>query len=371
MTDSALPEADRAPGAPHPREALSLFGQEEAEGEFLGALEGRRLHHAWLLTGPRGVGKATLAWRIARAVLAARPGTPIRSLELAAGHPIHRSTLALSEPRLFLLRRGWDKDAKRLKTVITVDDVRRMKSFFNLSATDGDRRIVIVDAVDEMNVNAANALLKLLEEPPAGAVLLLVCHNPSQILPTIRSRCRELRCRPLGPDDMTRAIAAAGSDAGPNAAQLSELAGGSAGEALRLLHDDGCALYKQIVALLTTMPNLDRAAAMGLSDSASGRANESRYDTLLRLIDLALVRLARSGAGRPPEIEAAPGEAALAARLAPTAEAARHWATLHQSFGARARQGRAVNLDPSSLLLDMVLKMNETAADLARRRETA
>ena len=192
MTD--IEEPDRLPGAPHPRETAVLYGQAAAEAAFLEAAATGRLHHAWAITGPRGVGKATLAWRIARHLIAGEAGP---TLDMAPDHPVFRQVAALAAPQLFLCRRPWDDKAERLRTAITVDEVRALKAFFQLSAADGGWRVAIVDAADELNGAAANALLKILEEPPANAVLLLVCHRPAALLPTLRSRCRELRCRPL------------------------------------------------------------------------------------------------------------------------------------------------------------------------------
>ncbi|MFD1912415.1 DNA polymerase III subunit delta' [Halodurantibacterium flavum] len=356
--DAPLPEPDRIEGAPHPRETTALLGQDAAEARFLDALRQGRLHHGWLLTGPRGVGKATLAWRIARALLAGSSG---ESLDVPPDHPVARRLLAQSEPGLFLLRRAWDADKKRLKTVITVDEVRRLKGFFNLSATEGGRRVVIVDTADEMNVNAANALLKALEEPPAGVTMLLVSHQPSRLLPTIRSRCRELRLTRLHPPEMAAALGAAGAETDDMAA-LAELADGSVGEAIRLTQLDGLATYRALIALFATLPRLDRPRALRLAETAAGRGAEPQLDLMLTLFDLFLSRLARTGVMGPPRTEAAPGEATLLARLAPDPAAGRVWADLHQALGARARHGRSVNLDPAALLLDMVLKVDETAA---------
>ncbi|MDI3338547.1 DNA polymerase III subunit delta' [Defluviimonas aestuarii] len=372
MSDEGYPEPDRVEGAPHPRDTARLIGQDTAQATFLDAYDSGRLHHAWLLTGPRGVGKATLAWRIARFLLATPeddggglfgdPTPAPASLDIASDHPVARRIHAGSEPRLFPLRRAWDDDKKRLKTVITVDEVRRMKSFLHLSATDGGRRAVIVDPADEMNTAAANALLKMLEEPPHGVTFLLISHQPSRLLPTIRSRCRELRLTTLNPDALTEAMTAAGADAG-NGAALATLAGGSVGEAIRLTNLDGLDTYAAIVRLFSTLPRLDRPQALKLADSAAQRGAEEKLSLLLDLMDLFLARLARTGATGTTGLEAAPGEAQLLSLLAPHAAAGRRWAELSQSLGARARHGRAVNLDPAALILDMVLKIDEAARD--------
>jgi DNA polymerase III subunit delta' len=377
MSDT-LPEPDRIEGAPHPRETAALFGHRAAEAEFLASFRSGRLHHGWLVTGPRGVGKATLAWRIARFLLAtpeddgglfAAPAPD--SLDIPDDHPIARRLRQLAEPRLFLLRRGPNDKETALAQDIRVDEVRKMKSFFALSAADGGRRVAIIDAADEMNTGAANALLKLLEEPPAGATFLVISHQPHRLLPTIRSRCRELRLAPLGPQDLSDALTLAGGAVAPERVQaLAALAGGSVGEAFRLTNLDGLNIYQTITALMATLPRMDRQRAIALADMAQGKGNEAAFDLILTLIDLFLARLARTGAMAAMGAtvpEAASGEAALMARLAPTATHARAWADLAQTLGIRARRGRAVNLDPAALLLDTLLKIDAVAANLPGR----
>lgn len=369
--DTDLPEPDRVEGAPHPRETHKLIGQSKSEAAFLEAYNSQRLHHAWLVTGPRGVGKATLAWKLARFLLAepADDGPSMfgdaaaaTSIDVSDDHPVAHRLAALSEPRLFLLRRAWDDKAKKLKSVITVDEARKLRGFFALSAADGGRRVVIVDTADEMNPNAANALLKLLEEPPERTTMFLISHQPSRLLPTIRSRCRELRCHPLSPGDMGMALANAGAAPANNPTALAALAGGSVGEALRLTNLGGLDSYQEIIQLFGTLPNLDRSRALRLAESVVGKGKEARYDLLLGLMDLFLARMARTGASGAPVVEAANGEAALMSRLAPNPYAGRKWAELQQTLGARARHGKAVNLDPAALILDMVLKIDATAA---------
>ena len=370
LEDRPLP--DQVEGAPHPRETARLIGQAAAEQDFLEAHASGRMHSGWLITGPLGIGKATLAWKLATFLLAepADDGDglfgappPPTLLEFDPDHPDARLVQSGAHPRLFVLRRGWDDKADRLKTRITVDEVRKLKNFFAMSAAEGGRRVVIVDAADEMNVNAANAILKLLEEPPKGAVLLLVAHQPSRLLPTIRSRCRDLRCALLSPMDMEAALVQAGvhTDA-PEA--LAALANGSVGEAVRLANLDGLALYADLIKLFDTLPQMNRQAAIKLAESCAGKAAEGRYGLMLDMLDLFLARAARAGLMGEPVVQGAPGEARLLARLAPHDLASRVWADIAQDVSDRTRHGRAVNLDPAALLLDTLLRI-EAAANRA------
>ena len=372
MTD--IPEPDRLEGAPHPRETRQLFGHQTAEDTFLSAFNSARLHHAWLISGPKGVGKATLAWRLARFLLATpedagffAPPKPI-TLDIPASDPVAHRLLALSEPRLFLLRRPYDDKAERLRADITVDETRALRNFLGLSAADGGRRVVIIDCADEMNRSAANGILKLLEEPPAKVTFLMISHQPADLLPTIRSRCRDLRLAPLQPADLALALTQAGADIDPDAREaLAQLAGGSVGEAFRLSNLDGLKLYAALIRLFSTMPKMDRPLARQLSDAGANRKTPEAFDLTVTLIDAFLARLARAAALRTLPPEAAKGEAQLIERLAAFDGAARVWADLAQHLGLRARKGKAVNLDPAALLMDMVLKVDETAAVVVQR----
>jgi len=382
MSDTEFPEPDRIEGAPHPRETVQVIGQAQAQQDFLQAFNSGRLHHGWLITGPKGVGKATLAWQIARFLLATpmdqgddmfgAPPAPV-SLDISPDHPVAHRIQALSEPGLFVVRRSGagSTESDREKNLrdgkfaaeILVREVRKLAHFFQMSAADGGRRVVIVDAADEMNVQAANALLKMLEEPPANTTLLLICHQPSGLLPTIRSRCRELRLAPLSPDDMTEALKQAQVDLPQDPAGLAELASGSVGEAIRLANLGGMQMYRELVGLYGTMPRMDRARALKLAEAAASRGAETKLDLLIGLNDLLLARLARTGAtGQPPRVEAVPGEADLLMRLSPDLHQARAWADTAQQISARMQHGRSVNLDPAALILDTVFKIQQTAA---------
>ncbi len=376
-------EPDKIEGALHPRATQNLIGHAGAQAHFLHAYTAGRLHHAWMITGPRGLGKATLAYKIARFLLAApqddggmfAPAVPT-SLDTPLPPRDEAQLQALSHPRLYLLRRGLNTTESALASQISVGEVRKMTDFFHLSATEGGRRVAIVDDLDLLNESAANAFLKLLEEPPVNVVFLLISHQPARLLPTIRSRCRELRLAPLAPTDLSNALTAArGAEAGAEGAAtvdpddrtaLAELAGGSVGRAFELTNLDGLALYQSLIDLMTGLPRLDRARMHTLADGAAGKGAEARFALLIDLIDLFLARVARAGALAGLAPDAAKGEGALIAKLAARPQTAQGWAQLAQTLGQKARRGRAVNLDPAALVLDMLLAIEAGALALLR-----
>jgi DNA polymerase-3 subunit delta' len=238
--EKAAPETDKETNAPHPRETFFYVGHNTEEQALAEALRGGRMHHAWLLTGAKGMGKATLAYRFARAALGAKTGGA-RPFDTHPEDPIARRVIAQSHPDLFVLRRGLN-DRGKPRREITVDEARELGQFFSLAPSEGGMRVAIIDAVDDLNRNAANAILKTLEEPPARSVLLLVCHAPGAILPTIRSRCRRLTLRTLTEPQMKQA---AGKDTD---GVIFQLAKGRPGRAIALKAQGG----REIAALLAT-----------------------------------------------------------------------------------------------------------------------
>ena len=369
--DAVLPEPDRVDGFPHPREALALFGQDQAEQAFLESWANGRLHHAWLLCGPEGVGKATLAYRIARTLIAQPadtgaglfgdgPGIP-SSLSAPGDCPVQARILAQAEPGLFVLRRSPNPDTGRMRTQIAVDDVRRLRRFLGLSAADGGWRAVIIDAVDEMNRSSANALLKLLEEPPPRTLFLLVCHAPAGLLATIRSRCRNLDLSPLSADALSRALEQAGASVPVGSEEaLAQLGGGSAGAALRLLVNDGLTLYQNLIALMQKGQGVERTAMTRLADASAGRQNAERYATTLSLIQMMVARMARTAATYEAQPEAAPGEHALLQAAASSPLQAAAWAECLSTISSTTRHAVAVNLDPAQCVIDTLLEVDTT-----------
>lgn len=262
-------EADAA--TPHPRETLQWFGHEEAERALLEAYRGGRMPHAWLIGGPAGIGKATLAYRMARFVLAHPDPAAVqsaRSLALPADHRVVRQIAAQGHPDLLVLERR-PGESGALRTVIAVEDVRRLVPFLGSTAGEAGWRVVVVDSADELNAAGANALLKLLEEPPPRCVFLIVSHAPGRLLATIRSRCRRLLLRPLDAADIARAAAAAlGRD--PSDAALSRAAAAAEGSVARAIALTGGRLQvlrERVIDLLGMLPAIDARALHALGES--------------------------------------------------------------------------------------------------------
>ena len=269
---------------PAPRETTSLYGHSEAEAMLLNACRSGRIPHAWLIGGGQGIGKATLAYRMARFVLShpdpSAPGVQTAlSLAIEADHPVSRQIAAGSHGGLLTLERTANEKGV-MRTVITVDESRETISFFGSTAAVAGWRVCIVDTVDELNANSANALLKVIEEPPERSLFLLISHAPARVLATIQSRCRKLLLRPLETGDVIRAASeAAGNDADPSGLmEAAEGAEGSVARALMLLDGDALGLHQRTGALLETLPHVDPRAlhalgdALGLNDRVALRA---------------------------------------------------------------------------------------------------
>jgi DNA polymerase-3 subunit delta' len=261
-------ETDRIAGFAHPRETHSLIGQDAALAQAAQAIRGGRPPSAWLLCGPPGIGKATLAYRIARYLLAyGARATGAADLDVPANDPATIQVAAGSHPGLLVLKRGLNPNTGKLMSVVSVAEIRRLAGFFGMTSGAGGWRIAIIDTADDMNDNAANALLKLLEEPPARALLLLLSNTPGRVLPPLRSRCRRRELRPLDSalieDELARLLPA--SDAKDRAA-LARLSGGSIGGALQLAGGEGMALAAEADRLIDAARNPDTAALLALGE---------------------------------------------------------------------------------------------------------
>lgn len=288
-----------AEAAPHPRDVFDLVGHEAVEAEFEAARARGRLHHAWLLTGPEGVGKATFAYRAARRLLGAAAEPSRGPLGASPDDPVSRQVSARSHPDLLVLERIGE-DGKPRK-VIPVDEARKLGEFFSKSPASAPHRVAIVDAADDLNVNSANAILKTLEEPPPHGVLLMMSHAPGRLLPTIRSRCRRLALAPMAIEDAADFVEGRIDATREEALRLSKMARGAPGRAWSLAGEGAIALDDVARELLAGLPGLDAAAALAVADRFRGPEGQAQFNLLFerlaeRAHDFAVNRL-DAGAG--------------------------------------------------------------------------
>ncbi len=331
---------------PHPRATFELFGHAAAEQALLGDYKSGRIAHAWLIGGPAGIGKATLAYRMARFALAhPDPAAPAvqaaTSLAVAPDSPAARRIRGRAHPDLLVLERGYN-DSGTLRTVITVDEVRRTVGFFGSTAGEGGWRICIVDSADELKYpEGSNALLKVLEEPPQRSLFLVVSHAPGRLLPTIRSRCRRLTLRPLDPDDVVQAASAALGDAADDAMlrQAAAAAEGSVARAIALSGGPQLALRDKVIELLDRLPATDPRALHALGDSL-----ERGGDALFEIF----IETARNWLSR--HLDATPD----ARRLAPVADA---WERLNRA----ATDTATYNLERKPLVFNVFSLLADAA----------
>lgn len=361
---------------PAPRANPRLLGQSAAESTLLAAHRSGRLPHAWLLAGPRGIGKATLAYRFARFLLAEGgqqgagdaglfgelPRSVATDLAMEPDHPVFRRVVAAGHPDLRAIERALDAKTGRRRQEILVKDVRAIGDFLHRTPGEGAWRIVIVDSADELNRSAANALLKALEEPPRQALLLLVSHQPGRLLPTIRSRCCRLELQPLDEPLVDQLLQGCAPDLPAAERQaLGRLAGGSIGQALALKDAGGLALYGELTQLLGGLPRLDVPRVHALGDRLARDREGTAFRVTGELLTGWLDRMIRGAAeGRLPA-EVAKGDAALMERLVARRSLAQ-WLTLWENLSRLFARSESVNLDRKQVVITAFLEFETLVA---------
>lgn len=342
-----------------------MLGHEAAETTILSAWNQGRFAHSWLISGPRGIGKATLAYRLARFVLAGGGagnlfGEP-DSLAIAEDDPVFRRIAGNAHTDFKVVERNYDAKRDRRRDEIVVDDVRGLVSFFSMTAAEGAWRVAIVDSADEMNRNAANALLKTLEEPPTHGLVILIAHVPGRVPATLRSRCRRLSLHPLSPDLVGQIVAQQRPDIVEDKRQaLGRLANGSPGEALALADSGGLALYEEIVGLISGLPAVDMLAVHKLGDRLNRREAGDTFRTVANLLPRWLERMiygAATGSFPPPVVS---GEDEIMARLAQTGSLER-WCEVWEKVRDLLSATNAVNLDRKQVLLNVFSTLQSTS----------
>jgi DNA polymerase III subunit delta' len=332
---------------PDPRANSVLFGHEAAEGIIAEAIASGRMHHAWLITGPAGIGKATLAYRFARRLLGDQRLDPT--------HPVARRIAARAHADLFTLQRTISPNTKKLRGEIVVEDVRAAGEFLRLTPAEGGWRVVIVDRADELNRNAANALLKILEEPPGRAVLLLVAASPGRLPPTVRSRCRRLALRPLPEEAMAKLLAKALPDMPEEERmRLASLAEGSPGRMLRLADQEGIAMAALVDEVLAALPELEAVRMHEMADTLA--RSDQGFSTFFELLRAALSAAVRDvGRGR------ADAEQGRIAALRPLAE----WGDVWHALSRLQDETEAFALDKRQAVIQGLSLLTDRAPSVA------
>lgn len=350
-----------------PEENPDLVGHEAAEHLLWQAWRYGQLAHAWLIGGPGGIGKATLACRFARFVLAAGAtsagqgvGQEAATLYMPPDHPTFRRTAARGHADFRIVERGCNESGRH-RTQIVVEDIRDVGRFLTLTAAEGSWRTVVIDGAEIMNDSASNALLKVLEEPPPRSLLLLVSHNPGRLLPTIRSRCRLLTLRPLHEQQVGTLLGRLRPFlASTEARAVTRLAEGSIGWALELADNNGVALYQTILDLFTDTPHLQEPALHAFSDLFVTRTEGRSFAACGELLKTWLVRVVRRGVTGQPIAEVVPGEEILAYRLTTVVKLDR-WVEVWGKISHLFSQVESLNLDRKQVILSALIAIERVA----------
>ena len=361
-----LPESDRLLEFPHPREQSTLVGHEDAEQRLLQAYLSGKTHHGWILGGTRGVGKATLAYRLARFVLkhpdpSTSQSQSSKSLFIDPEDPVFKRVASGGHSDLFAVRRAYDHKSKRLRREITAETVRKTTHFYTRTAGEGGWRICIIDTADDMNKTAANALLKILEEPPPRALFLLLTHAPGKLLPTLKSRCVSLSCTGLNNRQLATVIEQNLPDVQiPDINELAALSRGSPGRALALLQGKSWTHFQEFIGLLDTLPNADQGVLTSFAERLGARGAEEEFLAFFELLSDWLAAMIRDSA------TSGTGQSALGRNTWTTHAMPRTrlgaWSETWQQIMHSLARTNALNLDRKQTLLQAIHTIEETAA---------
>jgi DNA polymerase III subunit delta' len=371
---SEIEEPDRLLDFPHPGKTPHFYGHEEQTQALHRAITSGRFPHAWIFSGPEGIGKATLAYRLARFILKYPPGNKCddiadqTGLDIPVNDVVFQQVAAQSHPGLKIIKRPYDHRTKRLKGEIPVDEIRSLHKLFNATTTDGGWRIALIDCADEMNRNAANALLKMLEEPPKNSAIILISHQSGALLPTIRSRCRMLQFNALPENHILQIMdehLASGFDLdATERTTIARLANGSAGNALQLACGSGLKAHENLISLLESLPRLNGVKAHEIAERLSRRDAQDEFRFFRRLLCQWLNMFVRFCTTNE-EFNLPKREYDLCQRLGSHVDL-EPWLEVWEKTQSSFRQAEVLNLDKRQLLLTIFFQL-ESAAKQAQK----
>ena len=360
-----------------PRNTHDLTGHDGAEELFLNAFNAEKIHHAWMITGPKGVGKATLAFKMARFLLNNPPEddmgpglfgeelekTVLTSIGTDLESPVNSQITAGSNPDLLVIERTEDPKTGKMRNNILVDDVRRINNFFHKTSNDGGWRVAIVDTADEMNRNAANAILKILEEPPKNSILIILAHAPGRLLPTIKSRCRMLPLKPLKSVTVREILKKRFPDKEDNVIDgYVALSNGSPGYAISLIDHKGLKLYQEMLGLLSTMPNINVPLMHDFAGAITTKKSGDMFLLFSEMLSQFISRLIRhvsyQGTDHTHNIkEALTEEFKLMEELGAIIPLDQ-WAELWEKISEKMKAADLLNMDRKQTVIDILNMIN-------------
>ncbi len=374
--------SDKLAGAPHPMQAKEIIGHTSQKISFLNFFASNKIPQCLLLTGDKGIGKASFAWLIAKFLLTTKYEPADLKIDLNESNissllePQDSETLnriiAGTEQRVYIVRRGFNEKRKTFFKNISIEDVRNLQSYCSLSITNGDKRVIIIDSADDLNKSSGNALLKLLEEPPKNTFFLLISHQPSLLLPTLKSRCQKLSFSNLNQTDLQTVLTKIGCVIVPSdEVSLSILSNGSAGAACTLINSNCINLYQDILNIASSLPNLRTDKTLQLSQNYFAKKKPNEFEIFLEMMQHFFSRLCKTGAMQKPVLPSVTDdEIKIMKNLCPSLRTANLWSEAANITLTKLNRGYHLNIDIESLILDAFIYLEKCYKTIFQNRNT-
>jgi len=374
--------SDKIAGVPHPMLAKEIIGHRSQKLSFLNSFVTNRIPQCLLLVGDKGIGKASFAWLVAKFLLTTEYQKADLKIDLNEsninsifvpqdGYTLNR-IISGTEQRVYIVRRGYNEKRKAFFKNISLEDVRKLQSYCSLSIADGGKRVIIIDSADDLNKSSGNALLKLFEEPPKDTFFLLISHQPNLLLPTLKSRCQKLSFSKLNQTELGAVLTAIGCNIAPSdEVSLSILSNGSAGAACRLTNSNSINLYRDILNLASSLPNLSTNKTLQLNENYFAKANPNEFEIFLEMMQHFFSRLCKTGAMQKPLLPSVTEEEAkIMQKLCPSLKSAHAWSEAANITLSKLNKGYHLNIDVESLILDAFIYLEKCYKTIFQNRIT-